>query len=660
MLRSRRLASALSALAFATGAGAQGDADLASDEEVEVSSRTPLTSRDAPGVVTVFHRSEIEAAGVRDLLDLLQLVPGFAPGIDVGGVVDVGFRGLWGHEGKVLFLLDGQELNEPLYSTMQLGGRIPIDLVERVEIVRGPGSAVYGGNAELAVVHVFTRRPQDLSGGAARISAGRMGEGFGHASATASWGGAIPGASGLALSLNLGHSESVRSDGSYRDFAGDSYSMRRDSGLTDTLLSLGLQAGGLRLRAVYDDYRLRSRDGYDAVLPATEAVRFESTLLEARYEAKLASGVTLTPRLAYRRYTPWQATLDSTSPLFYDKTADRYLGSLALGWEGSAGSLLAGFEAFVDRARVGDLRQLDLGFGFGPDGTATTNESRTVSAFAQLLWRTSLANLHLGARYEHSSASGGAFVPRAGLTRVLGRFHWKLLYSRAFRAPAIENINSNPDIQPERTDVVEAEVGLQLAGHVALLANGYWIRIQKPIVFTTDASNADVYANGGKTGTSGLEAQVRARYAWGFANLSYSFYTASGQNDVDLYAVPGKPSLLRGFPAHKASLHAGFNLGARTVLGATAVLLGPRSGNVTGDGAGAPVAGTEPEVLLLGSTLTYRDFPARGLSLGLGIRNLLDERYRVLQPFDSTHAPLPMGGREVTVRLGLDPAALAP
>lgn len=660
MISHLRAVWALAALVLAASARAQGTAEVLGEEEVEVSSRTPLTSRDAPGVVTVVHRDEIEAAGIRDLLDLLTLVPGFAPGVDVGGVVDVGFRGLWGHEGKVLFLLDGQELNEPLYSTMQLGGRIPIDLVERVEIVRGPGSAVYGGNAELAVVHVFTRRPQDLAGGAARISAGRMGAGFGHASATASWGGGFPGTPGLALSLNLGHAESVRSDGTYRDFAGDGYSMRPDSGLTDTLVSLGLQAGGLRLRAVYDDYRLRSRDGYDAVLAVAETVRFESTLLEARYEGRLAPGVTLTPRLAYRRYTPWQTAVDPTSPLFYDKTADRYLGGLALGWEGRAGSLLVGAEAFLDRARIGDERQLGLGFGFGPDGTGTSNESRTFSGYAQLLWRTSLANLHFGARYEHSSASGGAFVPRAGLTGILGRFHWKLLYSRAFRAPAIENINSNPDIEAERTDVVEAEVGLQLAGHVALLANGYWIRVQKPIFFTTDASNNDIYANGGKTGTSGIEAQVRARYAWGFANFGYSFYSAAGQNDVDVYAVPGKSALLRGFPAHKASLHAGLNLGARTALGATAVLLGPRSGNVAGDGAGAAVPGTEAATLLLGSTLTYRDFPARGLSLALGIRNLLDERYRVLQPFDSTHAPLPMGGREVTVRLGIDQAALAP
>jgi len=655
---SRRVFQALAALLLSAPAAAAtlGEADLAAEEEVEVSSRTPLTSRDAPGVVTVLHRDEIEAAGVRDLLELLQLVPGFAPAVDVEGVVDVGFRGLWGHEGKVLFLLDGQELNETLFSTMQLGGRIPIDLVERVEIIRGPGSAVYGGNAELAVVHVFTRRPQDLGGGAARLSAGRMGEGLGHASATASWGGVVPGTSGLALSLNLGHAESVRSDGTYRDFAGASYPMRPDSALADTLLSLGLQAGGLRLRVVYDDYRVRSRDGVDAVLPVAEQLRFESTLLEARYDAKVAPGVTLTPRLAYRQYTPWQTNGDPTSPLYYDKTAERMLGGLLLAWEGSAASLSVGFEAFWDRARLNGTGQ----DGFGPDGTRSV-EARTASAYAQFLWRNALANLHLGARYERSSASGGAFVPRVGLTRVLGRFHGKLLFSQAFRAPSIENVNLNPDIQPERTNVVEAEVGMQLGGHVALLANGYWIRIQKPIVFTIDpATNGDIYANGTRTGTSGLEAQLRSRYAWGFVNLTYSFYTAAGQNRVDLYAVPGKSGVLQGFPAHKASLYAGLHLGPKAIWGTTAVLLGPRSGNVEGDGAGAPVAGTEPAVLLLGSTLTYRDFPARGLSVALGVRNLLDERYRVLQPFDSGHAPLPMGGREVTVRLGFDQGAFAP
>src|SRR4051812_47227501 len=70
--------------------------------EVQVASKTPLTMRDAPGILTVVQHDEIVRSGARDLMDILQLVPGFSFGVDVEGVVSLGFRGLWGHEGKIL------------------------------------------------------------------------------------------------------------------------------------------------------------------------------------------------------------------------------------------------------------------------------------------------------------------------------------------------------------------------------------------------------------------------------------------------------------------------------------------------------------------------------------------------------------------------------
>src|SRR5688572_24460066 len=89
--------------------------------EVQVASKTARTLRESPAVVSVVTRAEIQAAGARDLLDVLRLVPGFEPNVDVQGVTGLGFRGIWGHEGKILLLIDGHELNETAYSTLQLG-----------------------------------------------------------------------------------------------------------------------------------------------------------------------------------------------------------------------------------------------------------------------------------------------------------------------------------------------------------------------------------------------------------------------------------------------------------------------------------------------------------------------------------------------------------
>src|SRR4051812_37797540 len=214
-MQHRMRTAAIVLAALATTSSARGDSvlpdnmgdiqDLSIEDllnpQVKVASKTPLTMRDAPGIISVVQRDEIVRSGARDLMDILQLVPGFSFGVDVEGVVDVGFRGLWGHEGKVLFLLDGQELNETLYSTMQLGMHIPASHIERVEIIRGPGSAIYGGYAELAVINITSRDAQNLSGPSADVYYGQMEHGLGRFMASASYGEEFKQAPGLGVSL---------------------------------------------------------------------------------------------------------------------------------------------------------------------------------------------------------------------------------------------------------------------------------------------------------------------------------------------------------------------------------------------------------------------------------------------------------------------------
>ncbi len=139
--------------------------ELLLDAKVDVATRTSKSMRETPAVVTLVTRDEIAASGARTLADVLMTVPGFGFGVDVGQVVGVGFRGNWGHEGKVLLRIDGLELNETLYSTLQFGNHFPVDEIERVEIIRGPGSVIYGGYAELAVINVVSRKDAGGRGG---------------------------------------------------------------------------------------------------------------------------------------------------------------------------------------------------------------------------------------------------------------------------------------------------------------------------------------------------------------------------------------------------------------------------------------------------------------------------------------------------------------
>jgi outer membrane receptor for ferrienterochelin and colicins len=120
--------------------------------------------RKAPSAVTVVDREEIIRYGWHTMGDLLRSVPGFYTAYD-RTYTYVGVRGFLqsgDYNARILLLIDGHRINENIYDSALVGTEFPLDLdlIDHVEIVRGPGSSLFGTNAELAVVSVFTRRPE--------------------------------------------------------------------------------------------------------------------------------------------------------------------------------------------------------------------------------------------------------------------------------------------------------------------------------------------------------------------------------------------------------------------------------------------------------------------------------------------------------------------
>lgn len=144
------------------------DLDLDALSKVEI--KSDITSikaksiREQPGIVSVITAQDIQETGARDLSAVLMLVPGFSLDTDVQSMVGLTFRGLQGQEGKVLLVVDGIEINEPTYGSLPILYLIPAESIKQVEIIRGPGSAAYGGMAGLAVIRVTTKAAE-MNGG---------------------------------------------------------------------------------------------------------------------------------------------------------------------------------------------------------------------------------------------------------------------------------------------------------------------------------------------------------------------------------------------------------------------------------------------------------------------------------------------------------------
>jgi outer membrane receptor for ferrienterochelin and colicin len=130
----------------------------------------------APSSVTIVTADEIQKYGYRNLADLLRSVPGFYLSYDRQDTY-VGVRGISrpsDYNTLVLFMIDGQRLNENVYDGTYVDGEfvLDIDLIDRVEIIRGPGSSLYGTDAFFAVVNVITKRGRDLKGAEVSVSGG--------------------------------------------------------------------------------------------------------------------------------------------------------------------------------------------------------------------------------------------------------------------------------------------------------------------------------------------------------------------------------------------------------------------------------------------------------------------------------------------------------
>ncbi len=158
-------------------------------QEVTGASKYVQKATDAPADVSVVTANDVRRYGWRNLADVLRSVRSFYLTNDrtyqYAGIRGVSPPG--DLDNRILFMIDGVRVNDGLYDSAMMGETFPLDLdlVERIEIIRGPGSSIYGGNAMFGVINLITRSGRDLDGtevgvGAAsrqtydgRVSAGR-------------------------------------------------------------------------------------------------------------------------------------------------------------------------------------------------------------------------------------------------------------------------------------------------------------------------------------------------------------------------------------------------------------------------------------------------------------------------------------------------------
>jgi len=620
------------------------------ETDVSVGSFKATAIRQTPAIVSLITTEQIQHSGARDLVDLLRTVQGIDFAQNYDNVAGIGIRGNWGEEGKVLLLVDGQIMNETSFGSIMYGQRYPLANIERIEIIRGAGSAVYGGMAGLSVIHIISKTNKTQAG--THIFT-QMGISEGGLSRTSAQFTALQKLRNqVGFDLSAAYNRGNRSNRQTQDFLGKAISFRDSSEIESVNLNAAFTYKDFEMRFIYNDYAFRSLGFADE---NGEAVNNTSKdlMLSLNHHVQLQK-FKISPYFRLKYHRPW----------WYENY--QHLAGRAI---------YDGYRMSNFRYNVGAVAKLELdntNLSFGADFYRETaryeahnfifyNGQKTIgfnnfAFFGEINHISKFVNITVGGRIEKNNAYDWAFAPRLALTKVLGNFHGKILASYAFKAPTIQNLQyaRNNQINPEFIRSLEAEIGWRASEKFQIAANVFHVRIEEPIVYVFNATTFEqYYDNLGLTGTQGIEWESHFKHKYGYLRANYSFYTPTFQG-VPNYVVENRDDAFLGLPAHKLNLNAhlklkNYSLNSNFIYWSEKHTYGYFGRNFTDYRLQA-----YPATYRWDLNVNYKDLFVKGLQISFHVYNLTNEMNWLINPVDNTNVPTPEQGREWVLRITYD------
>lgn len=453
-LRPVILAAALGASILTTGpvAAQQGPFHIPDTLRVEVGSRAspemPVRTRS----VEVISRERLALLPVRTVAEALRWSVGVELLARSPAQADVSIRGA-GFE-QVLVLVDGVPMSDPQTGHFDLNLTVPLEQVERIEVLRGPASAIYGADAVGGVVNVVTRTgSKDWQ---ARVEAGSA------SSASAALTGAY-GGKGARVYAGTSHD---RSDGHRAGI---------DHQTTQGHARFSLPALGGRMYANVGLAR-RAFGAQDFYGPFPAFEETQTRVASAGWSAAPARGVRVEPRISYRRHED-DFILRREDPSFYRNhhTSSQFGGELVTHATPRDGlAAVVGAEAYREALQSTSLGQV---------------VERRAALFAEAALGAPAASATLGLRHDWHEAYGTVLSPSiAASWNVHEDARLRASVGRSFRAPSwTERFyedpmhTADPDLAPEHA--WSGEVGADLMPHADLMLRvSGWVRHARDLI----------------------------------------------------------------------------------------------------------------------------------------------------------------------------------
>ncbi len=602
---------------------------------------------EAPASVSIVTATEIKRYGYRTLGEILASLRGFYLSSDRN------YEYLWvrgfsrpgDYNSRVLLLVDGLRVNDNIYDTAATGTEflLDVDLIERVEVVRGPGSSLYGANAFFAVVNVITKRGRDLKGTEAAAEVGSFAARRGRLTYGERFGGTWE----VLVSGTIYRSDGERSIyfPEYDD-PETHFGVARD-GDGDRVHSLfgKFSVRDLTLSAAFSRRKKEVPTGaYEVVFndPRNHNVD-EQAFAQVQYAPQLAGGE-LHARAYYGHY------YFDGDYVYEEPEAGQFINrDEARGqWLGTEVHFT---RPWFDRHKITlggeyrrNLRQDQRNFDFEIN-LDDRRDSDNWGIFIQDEWLLHpRLRFHAGLRYDRFYTGGSSTNPRLALIyQPYDRTTLKLLYGEAFRAPNAFELHyhdgpstqrTNPDLGPETIRTYELIWEQAIGNNLRGVTNAFYYRIEDLITLQLGEDDLTVFRNVEEVEAFGIETELEGRWENGLeGRLSYSWQQA---------VEKGTSAWLSNSPRHLAKLNLILPLRPdRLYLGLEERFVSSRR-TLTGDRVGS--------FAVTHLNLTLEDLLPR-LDISAGVFNLFDRHWRDPGSVEHRQEGLPQPGRTYRLKV---------
>ena len=650
------------------------------DVEVITASKISESAQNTPATLYVITDEQIKKLGLRDLKDVLAIVPG----VDVSDnhfFLQGGQRGFMGPFSQSLIMINGREMNNLIAGETFISNQFRMHNVKQIEVIAGPGSALYGANAVGGIINIITKTPQELNGAELQLSYGSFNSKINSLTFGKEY-------QNFKISGSIAYY-----DASEQDFA---------NFLSNTQLASPAAANNpyrhLPNKYSYDNHPVAlpaslylEKNGFYAGLEyyqnisgrGTASIQWDYThsqdyrellMKYVGYKQQALLGGALDVMVEYRDYWErfWGNHTESTGAL------ENPITGATLTDEATVADVEAYRGFYSNKRSRGSHKQFSVLEGIyrlNPHHTLVSGIDYTLSDIisaqwsriegkhpelsasnelpefknyqwsiynqTQSHWLNDTLTLTLGARWVKHQRYGNKILPRYGMVyQPIKGSIFKALYGKSFREPTVFELSSNLNIKPMEMDTYELGWHQYLGEHFK----------NEVVVFSNQAKNRivsdDVTAisNGGKFYSRGLENVLHFKYQTFNGFLNYTYMDQAETEDG------GEVSQVYDIPRHKANLTLIYDFSDNISLG----IINRYHSATTTEYQNSLYK--LDSYLATDATLHLARLPffeSRKVSLSLIAKNIFNKQYYHPEPRDGNALQHPQEGRSLMLQFSI-------